>query len=117
MEEQANEMKQIGIFRLLLPIGYLYMLALLTVFIFFSLNCYCQGKVLQFKHLTSDDGLSNSQVICILQDYRGFMWLGTYDGLNRYDGTNIVIYKNNPYDSGSISSNYAQTLYEDHQHR
>ena len=46
-----------------------------------------------FTHLTVEDGLSNSSVLCITQDSRGFMWLGTRDGLNRYDGSRINIYK------------------------
>ena len=50
-----------------------------------------QQKRLHFKHLTTDDGLSSSTVIDILQDHLGFMWIGTYGGLNRYDGFNFVV--------------------------
>ena len=68
---------------------------------------------LKFTHLTTNDGLSQSYVVAILQDRRGFMWFATRDGLNRYDGNAFVIYKNNPDDSGSLSSNFLQDLMQD----
>jgi ligand-binding sensor domain-containing protein len=74
-----------------------------------------QPKHLQFKHMTTDDGLSSSSVISVLQDHKGFMWFGTYDGLNRYDGFDFVVYKNNPADSTSLADNMVSTLFEDHE--
>ena len=41
---------------------------------------------LRFNHLTSEDGLSNNRVLSVIRDSKGFMWFGTLDGLNRYDG-------------------------------
>jgi ligand-binding sensor domain-containing protein/signal transduction histidine kinase len=70
---------------------------------------------LKFAHLTTDDGLSQNNVIDILQDRRGFMWFATGDGLNRYDGNAFVIYKNDPDDPGSISHNFIRDLMEDDQ--
>jgi signal transduction histidine kinase/ligand-binding sensor domain-containing protein len=63
-----------------------------------------------------DDGLSSSSVISALQDYKGFMWFGTYSGLNRYDGANFVNYisKNDKSDDKGITSNYCKALLEDH---
>jgi signal transduction histidine kinase/ligand-binding sensor domain-containing protein/DNA-binding response OmpR family regulator len=74
---------------------------------------YAQNRDLRFDHLTVDDGLSANTVLCILQDSRGFLWIGTYDGLNRYDGYNFKAYKNSPDDSLSISDNRVRTLQED----
>jgi ligand-binding sensor domain-containing protein/signal transduction histidine kinase/DNA-binding response OmpR family regulator len=51
-----------------------------------------------------------------LQDHRGFLWIGTRDGLNRYDGSKIITYRNNSNDSSSISDNYITSLYEDRHH-
>jgi signal transduction histidine kinase/ligand-binding sensor domain-containing protein len=68
---------------------------------------------LKFIHLTTNDGLSQGYVVAILQDRRGFMWFATRDGLNRYDGYNFVVYKNDPNDPGSLSSNFLQDLMED----
>jgi ligand-binding sensor domain-containing protein/signal transduction histidine kinase len=69
---------------------------------------------MQFKKLTIDDGLSSSIVSTIIQDQKGFIWIGTPDGLNRYDGFKFVIYRNNPADSASIADNVIQTIFEDH---
>ncbi|NQT26279.1 histidine kinase [candidate division KSB1 bacterium] len=68
---------------------------------------------MKFEHLTLNSGLSQSNVQTILRDTRGFMWFGTEDGLNRYDGYNFQIYRNNPDDSTSISSNYITKILED----
>jgi ligand-binding sensor domain-containing protein len=74
-----------------------------------------QLKDLKFTHLTTNDGLSQGYVVAILQDRRGFMWLATRDGLNRYDGNSFVVYKNNPNDPDSLGSNFIQDLIEDNQ--
>ncbi|TAE29264.1 MAG: hypothetical protein EAZ92_06670 [Candidatus Kapaibacterium sp.] len=60
-----------------------------------------------FERLTVDNGLSQGHVICMLQDRRGFMWFGTEDGLNRFDGISVKLYKN------MLPSNYIEALYED----
>ena len=74
---------------------------------------YAQPERLQFNHLTSENGLSSSVITSILQDYKGFIWIGTYDGLNRYDGINFVVYKNSLTDSSSLSDD-VRTMIEDH---
>jgi signal transduction histidine kinase/ligand-binding sensor domain-containing protein len=74
-----------------------------------------QQKSIQFKHISTDEGLSRSQVTCIQQDYKGFMWIGTLSGgLNKYDGTNFVVYRNIPSDTTSISHNSTMSIIEDH---
>ena len=70
---------------------------------------------LRFTHLTTRDGLSQGYVTALVQDRRGFMWLATRDGLNRYDGNTFVVYKHNPNDPESLSSNFIQDLLEDDQ--
>lgn len=57
------------------------------------------------EYFNISDGLSQNSVNCLLQDYQGFLWIGTQDGLNRYDGYNFKIFRHNPLDSNSISSN------------
>lgn len=69
------------------------------------------GQQLNFKHIGIEDGLSNSTIECIFQDHRGFIWFGTRDGLNRYDGTQIISYKHTS-DSSSISDNYIRCIFE-----
>jgi Two component regulator propeller len=68
---------------------------------------------LRFTRLATNDGLSQSSVTEILQDRRGFMWFATRDGLNRYDGNAFVVYKPNPNDPWSLSSNFVMDLMED----
>ena len=67
----------------------------------------------RFKHLTSEDGISQSEVYCFLKDSRGFIWFGTVDGLNRYDGYNIEVFNTNRNDKHTISSNTIRCLAED----
>ncbi len=79
-----------------------------------SFTANAQQK-LKFTHITTDDGLSQSTVLCTLKDKYGFMWFGTYDGLNRYDGYHFTVYRNIPKDPHSISSNSIVALFEDKQ--
>jgi signal transduction histidine kinase/CheY-like chemotaxis protein/ligand-binding sensor domain-containing protein len=72
-----------------------------------------QPRQLKFSHLDRDAGLSQSNVIAILQDSRGFMWFGTRDGLNKYDGYQFTVYKNNATDSTTLSNNFVTNLIED----
>ena len=82
----------------------------------FALSIFCpspgsgQGRVVDFEHLSLKDGLSESAVTVIVQDHRGFIWFGTQDGLNRYDGRSFLVYRNDPADTTSISDNYITSL-------
>ena len=67
----------------------------------------------KFHRLQIDDGLSQSVVISALQDSRGFMWFGTQDGLNRYDGKRIHVFRNDPDDPSSLINNSIFCLAED----
>ncbi len=67
----------------------------------------------RFRHLTIDHGLSQSAVYSLLQDRQGFVWIGTKDGLNRYDGYEFTIYRKVAADSASLSNNYVTALFED----
>ena len=66
-----------------------------------------------FRQITIKEGLSQSSILAILQDKKGFMWFGTGNGLNKYDGYNFTVYLNDPYDSTSISDNEITSIYED----
>ncbi|MEO5681088.1 MAG: two-component regulator propeller domain-containing protein [Chitinophagaceae bacterium] len=66
-----------------------------------------------FRHFQVENGLSNNAVICSVQDKKGFLWFGTKDGLDRFDGYSFKIFRSNPADSGSIGSNFIHSLYED----
>ncbi|MBX7151067.1 protein kinase [bacterium] len=85
------------------------------LFFFFFLNavCFSQLRDVKFRHFSIEQGLSQSNVFCILQDRDGFMWFGTEDGLNRFDGYRFRIFKHHQQDTNSISSNFINTLFED----
>ncbi|HTX99355.1 MAG TPA: two-component regulator propeller domain-containing protein [Bacteroidota bacterium] len=66
-----------------------------------------------FSHLTTKEGLSQSAVMCIFQDHEGFIWLGTQDGLNRFDGYSVKAFKHDPADSTSLGDNFIVSIAED----
>lgn len=77
----------------------------------FSSKIFPQQHI-SFQHLTVDNGLSQRSVTCIFQDSKGFMWFGTQDGLNKYDGYTFKIFKNVPSDSNSLRENFIFSIYE-----
>ncbi len=89
-------------------------LILLSVIILTPLaHVHAQKNDLRFMHLTSDDGLPQNKVNCILQDSQGFMWFGTNDGLSKYDG---YVFTNFDYDSADVykpSDDFVQAMLED----
>jgi ligand-binding sensor domain-containing protein/signal transduction histidine kinase/DNA-binding response OmpR family regulator len=72
-----------------------------------------EGQNIAFNHLTVEHGLSNNAVLSITQDKQGFMWYGTSNGLNRYDGHVFTVYKMNAADSTSLSSDNILSLFCD----
>ncbi|MGE5339919.1 MAG: two-component regulator propeller domain-containing protein [Candidatus Omnitrophota bacterium] len=68
---------------------------------------------IKFKHISIDQGLSQVTITCILQDRHGFMWFGTQDGLNKYDGYAFTSYKYDNADPQSLSDNYIRVICED----
>jgi signal transduction histidine kinase/ligand-binding sensor domain-containing protein/DNA-binding response OmpR family regulator len=89
-------------------------LLLLLVFLP-GLHTLCEE--LYFKSLTVNDGLTQHDVSCFLQDSFGFIWIGTYDGLNRYDGFNVLNFTHKTDEIESLSSNRILCLFEDSQKR
>jgi ligand-binding sensor domain-containing protein len=71
------------------------------------------GREIRFERLGVEHGLSDNSVYDIHQDIKGFMWFGTTDGLNRYDGYHFTVYRHNPLDSQSISINNVPLIFED----
>ena len=85
----------------------------LLIIIFFPILIFAQRLELQFEHITVEHGLSNNTIHCMNLDSLGFYWIGTADGLNKYDGYQFTIYRNDPADSSSLSHNYIWSAYED----
>ena len=84
------------------------------IFVFTLFTCHAQ-QVQQyvFTHLTTSEGLSTNEVTSIIQDRKGFIWVGTYNGLQRYDGSNFINFKNIPSNKSSILYNIISQLCED----
>ncbi|MBI5029783.1 MAG: GAF domain-containing protein [Chloroflexi bacterium] len=78
-----------------------------------SLRFPNQANNLRFSRLSIEQGLSQSVVQAILQDHYGFMWFGTQDGLNKYDGYIFTVYKHDPDNDFSLSNNWVTAIYED----
>lgn len=94
--------------------------ALLIAFFFSSiLNIYFVKSdalsYLEFRHISTDKGLSQKTVQSIFQDSHGFIWIGTQEGLNRYDGKEMVVFRNIQGDEKSLSSNVIRDILEDDQ--
>ena len=102
----------------------LQIMAIVSIFVFcievfsqnsspIEINTGGLAPVLEFERLSVEHGLSQSTVNGILQDREGYMWFGTLNGLNKYDGYRFVDFRHNPNDPNSISSDQIYALYED----
>jgi ligand-binding sensor domain-containing protein/signal transduction histidine kinase len=85
----------------------------LLVIVLLQGSVYAHRPEIEFRHLKVRNGLSQSWVKSMCQDRYGFMWFGTNEGLNKYDGYTFTVYKNNPEDEHSISNNAIESIYED----
>lgn len=87
-------------------------LSLIFAILCFALNTAAQLKC-NLKHYSTEDGLSHDRVLCMTKDSEGFMWFGTWDGINRFDGHNFIAYKARPGDSSSLKNNKIRNIIED----
>jgi signal transduction histidine kinase/ligand-binding sensor domain-containing protein len=83
------------------------------MFSLFSAGVHGLTPQYHFNHYSIDDGLSQVSVNAIVQDELGFMWIGTQDGLNRFDGHEFVVFKSNPDDTSTLSNTYVTQLLVD----
>ncbi len=83
------------------------------MFLYLPLFGFCQSYNYRFNQISVFNGLSNSHVRTTLQDYKGFIWIGTENGLNRYDGYSCKVFKHRLDDSSSLQHNEIFRLFED----
>ena len=93
------------------------MVRVITIVIFSILSILVSAQYpnITFQHLSVQDGLSRSYVKSIYQDSDGFLWFGTEDGLNKYDGYSFKVYKHNSRLENSLNNNNINIIYEDRQ--
>ena len=81
---------------------------------FFAIVFITDAKAqMRFKHFGTDDGLSQTCVNSFMQDRKAYIWIATQDGLNRFDGINFTIYRNNSKDTNSVADNFVVNLSTD----
>jgi ligand-binding sensor domain-containing protein/anti-sigma regulatory factor (Ser/Thr protein kinase) len=85
----------------------------ILILLFAAFITFAQQGNYNFEHISLIDGLSQSTVTSIYQDNEGFLWFGTGNGLNKYDGYNFTVYKHNPSDPYSLSNDYINIIYND----
>ena len=86
---------------------------LLLLFMLMGTSFFSRGQSYNFRRYEVENGLSYNSVVSSLQDKKGFLWFGTKDGLNRFDGNNFKIFRNDPDEPGSIGDNFIHCLFED----
>src|SRR5690606_18261295 len=91
---------------------YLFIVVIIAALVFVHINVYATIKN-HVSYLGIEQGLSNNYVTKIFQDRHGFMWFGTYDGLNRYDGYQFKVYKNQPENAATLPDNRIIDIIED----
>ncbi len=89
--------------------------SLLVLVQLYSLNGWSQSSSVRFSHLSIEQGLSQNSVQTILEDHLGYLWIGTMDGLNRYDGYKFFTFNHSPWDSTSLGHNNVMQIAEDGQ--
>ena len=89
-------------------------IAIIIGFIFSSLPCWGTETIplIRFEHIGTEQGMSQTSARCILQDHKGFIWVGTQLGLNRYDGGSFKVYRNIHQEENYQASNIIIDLYE-----
>lgn len=89
---------------------------ILTVILILESAFGLSANTLYFDHLDIRNGLSQNTVSDIIQDSRGFLWFGTKEGLNRYDGTHFKVFKHIPHDTGGLGNNTVRSIVETEDH-
>ena len=90
------------------PIAYFLSFCLLSHSALFG-----QAHTIEFEHINLQQGLSQGSIYGMVQDHWGYMWFGTQDGLNKYDGYQFTVYRHDKKDSASLSDNFINAIYED----
>lgn len=94
-------------------VGVLARAVLLCLYFVWPASVPAQFESMRFEHLTVNDGLSQSSVNALAQDNRGYLWIGTQDGLNRYDGYRFDVFRHDPQNPRSLANSNISSIFED----
>src|SRR5262245_18284640 len=89
------------------------LIIILFLFMALSDSLKAQQSDIRFDRLSREQGLSQTARKCIAQDRQGFLWFGTEDGLNRYDGYGFTVYKYRIGSATSLSNSQVNSIYQD----
>ncbi|RYZ92910.1 MAG: hypothetical protein EOP47_29875, partial [Sphingobacteriaceae bacterium] len=98
---------------LLISMRHVYHYIIIILAQLIPLIAFSQNPQLTFEHIGVKQGLSQATITCIKQDSKGFIWIGTFNGLNRYDGYNFKVFRHDAKDAGSIGHNAVKDIIED----
>ncbi|MFK7921539.1 MAG: two-component regulator propeller domain-containing protein [Bacteroidia bacterium] len=90
---------------------------ILSLLIILPASLLGQNLALSFQHFDIKEGLPSQNVQCLYQDHLGYIWIGTWDGLSRYDGYSFHNYQREPFDSTTLAANDVKAIIEDGQGR
>jgi ligand-binding sensor domain-containing protein len=90
---------------------------LLTIVMLHLFSATIRGQQIRFDQMSIEEGLSSNSIYTIFQDSYGVIWVGTLDGLNRYDGYEIKVFKHDNLKKRSLSNNRTTQIYEDRRHQ
>jgi ligand-binding sensor domain-containing protein len=100
--------------RMIVSLKQFLLLLVLVISIEFSLATRSlYARYMKFEHISVNEGLSQSSARVLLQDSKGFIWCGTQDGFNKYDGIRFKTYRYNPHNKNSLSDNFILSAIED----
>lgn len=100
-------------FKRLIGLNGLHVIFSIALVLNAPLTLFSNPGQIKFQSISIENGLSQNFVQCIYKDKKGFMWIGTRDGLNRYDGYRIITYRHDPSNPKSISNNFINDIIED----
>ena len=89
-----------------------YKYLILSILLFCAVPDFAQNRSLKFEHIGTAEGISQININCIIQDSHGFMWVGTRNGLNRYDGYKFIIYRYDSMNDNTVSNNMITDIIE-----
>jgi signal transduction histidine kinase/ligand-binding sensor domain-containing protein len=112
---QTERLKSSAIFQIITKSGNLKVILInyLIAFCLLQMSSSLYAQKTNIKFVPLNEGLSQRTITCILQDKKGYMWFGTYNGLNKYDGSQMIVYENIDNDSTSLSHNLIADIFED----